>query len=348
MSQIKRIRCAIVGCGSIAKNSHLPILKRMKGIDVVALCDQQVASAKVLAKTFKIPNVYEDFSLMLENEKLDFVSICSPPHTHFAFTMLLTQKRLHVLLEKPIALDTSEADKMLSSAKENNVKLCIIHNFLYNPIVQKSLSLVASGEIGDVLSVHVQILEKQTGALSNPDHYCHRMRGGRIGDLIEHPIYLIMKLLGKVSSVKAVAKKVSHFPWVERDEISVLLEAEKGIGSFHISCNAHFFSHVMEIRGTRKSLFLNNLFMTMVNHNYVRSLRLRDFAAENLSLAAQLINTAISGTLRGRLGHRWYRDGHRRIIADFVRSIGDDTDPPVKAEDSRECLRVFEEVWSQI
>ncbi|HTY45075.1 MAG TPA: Gfo/Idh/MocA family oxidoreductase [Patescibacteria group bacterium] len=344
----KNFRCGVVGCGSIARSSHLPILKRTEGVDVVAVCDQSASSAKLLAKAFKIPNIYEDFSSMLENEELDFVSICSPPHTHCEFTMLSTQKGLHVLLEKPMALDTSEADKMLLSVKENNVKLCVVHNFLYNPAVQKALSLVASGQIGRILYVDIKILEKPTGPLSNPDHYCHRMRGGRIGDLVEHPVYLIIKLLGKVGSVKAVAKKLSHFPWVERDEISVLLEAQKGIGSFHISCNADSFSHAMEIRGTRKSIFVNNFFMTMVSHAHAGSVRLRDFAVANVSLAAQLIGTSLVGTLRGKFGHRWYRDGHRRIIADFVRSIGNDTDPPGSAQDSRECLKVFEEAWSQV
>jgi predicted dehydrogenase len=348
ISKSEKLRCAVVGCGNIAKTSHLPILNKIKEIKIVALCDQQLEVAEAMARAFKIPNVYTDFSSMLKQERLDFVNICSPPHTHFEFSIQSIQKQLHVLLEKPMALNTSEADKILSLANENKIKLSVVHNFLYHPIMQKAIFSIASGEIGDILSIHVTILEKQTGPICKPDHWSHQIQGGRLGDLSEHAIYLIINLLGKVKSLKAIGRKVSNFPWVECDELSVLLETEKGIGSFYISCNSPVFSVMMGIRGTRKSLFLNHCFMTMVSYNSARSTRLRDLIAENLFVTGGLIGTSLSGTLSGALGHRWYKDGHLRVITDFVRSIGNNTDPPATAEDSRECLRVFQEAWSQI
>jgi predicted dehydrogenase len=348
LNQVKRLKCAVVGCGKVAKASHLPLLKKIDEVEIVALCDRSRETAEDLASSFMVGKIYTDFSLMLEQERPDFICICTPPQTHFDFSRQAMERGIHVLTEKPATLTLPQMDQLLRLARENKIKFSVVHNFLHNPVTRKALAVVKSGKIGDVLAVDVRIAEKNTGPVSNPDHWSNSMPGGRSGDLSVHAVYLVVEFLGKIKEVKALSRKHSDHPWVKFDELMVLLDAERGLGSFYISCNAPAFSHTMKITGSKRSLYLNNFFMTMVTHDAARPNRLRDFAAEDLCLAVKLAAKSISGLIRGKLGHRWYRDGHRQIITDFVKCIIHDTDPPLNAEGSRECLRVLEEAWSQI
>lgn len=348
MIQVKKLKGAVVGCGKVAKICHLPILKNIEEAEIVALCDKQREAAEDLARVFKVKKVYEDFSRMLEQERLDFICICTPPQTHYEFARQAIKKGIHVIVEKPAALYAAEVDTLIREAKERKAKFCVAHNFLYSPVTRKALQMAASGKLGDVLAVDVRIAEKKTGPVSNPDHWSNSMPGGRSGDLSVHAVYLISEFLGKIKGVKAVSAKHSDFPWVKFDELMVLLEADRGLGSFYISCNAPAFSHTMRITGTKMSLYINNFFMTMVTCDHDRLSRLRDFAAENLFLAAQLAAQSISGLIRGKLGSRWYRDGHRQIIKEFVNCIINDTDPPPDAQVSRDCLSVLEDAWGQL
>lgn len=278
---------------------------------------------------------------------MDFVDICSPPQTHFQLAIQAMEASLHILVEKPMALSLSEADEMISVSKENKVKLCIAHNFLFSPVAQKAKSLVDAGAVGDLVSMEVEILDRREGILSKQDHWCHSLPGGIFGEYAPHAVYLESAFLGKINSVKAIAKKYSNFPWVAADELKVLLEAGNGLGAFTISCNAPRASFTMDIFGTKKSLHLDNFTMTMIQHKSGVN-RIRDLAIRDLRSGLQLAIGAASTSVGSIFGRRWYRSGHRVIIRKFVESIKNNIDRPVTGEDGRQTLKILDGIWKQI
>ena len=109
----------LIGSGFIAKQKHLPAWKKVgKKAQVVALCDPNVAQAEELARVHGIPKVYSDFQQMLEVEHLDAVDICSPPRTHADLAIRSLQAGAHALIEKPMAINTEECDRILAAARE--------------------------------------------------------------------------------------------------------------------------------------------------------------------------------------------------------------------------------------
>lgn len=172
MGKRDTLKGAIVGCGSLAQTPHIPIFRALKDVEIVALCDKRENVALQTARRWGIPIIYVDFSQVLADKDLDFLDICSPPQTYFSLSMQAIKAGLHVLVEKPMARGVSEADKMISISKKNKIKLCVVHNFLFSPTVQKAKPLVDAGAIGDLVSVEVMILARRDGIIRRKDHWC--------------------------------------------------------------------------------------------------------------------------------------------------------------------------------
>ena len=124
----KRLRVGLVGCGGVAQWAHIPALKKVKNAELVAVCDRNEELASIVAKNFRIHRYYADFPQMLEKEGLDMVEICTPPKTHASLSIKAIESGCHVLVEKPMAMTTKEADEMIRASKDSKVKLGVVHN----------------------------------------------------------------------------------------------------------------------------------------------------------------------------------------------------------------------------
>jgi len=341
------LRGGIVGCGTVASISHMPVWRAMKDVEMVAAYDINEGAAAAMARRFNVPRSYQDLSDMLEKESLDFIDICTPPDTHALLAIQAMEAGWNVLVEKPMAVSLNEADDMLAASRRQGVKLCVIHNLLFIPAVQAAKSAVAGGKIGDLLAVEVKSLDRRDGALSKRDHWCHTLPGGIFGEYAPHSIYLELAFLGRIHSVKAISRKASEFPWVAADELRVLVEAEKGIGSFTISCNSHNKSFEVDIFGTRGRLHVDNFTLSMTRRRF-RGNRTDELVLDQLYLGSQHLAGAVSSFLMAALGRRWYKVGHQALMRGFIRSIRDNIAPPVSGEDGRETIRVLDEIWRQI
>ena len=341
------IRGGIVGCGAVVTTTHLPAWRRVGDAEIVAVCDQREEVARVVARRWGVPAAYGDLSQMLAKEKLDFVDICTPPLTHYQLTIQAIEAGLHVIVEKPMATSLNEADEMVAAAKEHGIKLCVVHNILFSPVVQKAKSLVDRGVIGKLLAVDIHILEPPERFLAQRDHWCHHLPGGVFNEVEPHSVYLASAFLGKIHTVKAIVRKQSEFPWATADELKVLLEAEKGLGALTVSCNSPRDSKTLDIFGTKGSVHLDYLAQIIIRRRH-RSLQLHGMILDRLDLISPVITAAATGVVSQLQRQKRSRLGHRVIIQKFVESLLNNTDPPVTGEDDRETIRILEEIWKQI
>lgn len=341
------INGSIIGCGSLAKRSYIPIFKALKGVELVAVCDRKEDLAAETARHFNIPKFYTNLGDMIKDDGLDFVTICTPPVTHSQLAIEAMNAGLHVLVEKPMALNTKEADEIVFTSRQKKAILCVAHNFLFTPVVQKAKFLVQTGAVGEILGVDVIIFSRREGFIRNRNHWCHSQPGGILSEYSPHAVYLESAFLGKIKSVKAIATQHNQLPWIKADELKVILDAEKGLGSYTISCNSPRTSFTMDIFGTQRSLHVDNFAMTLIQHKS-RLNNIRDLITEDLRSTIQLALEDGRCFLRTLRGERWYRSGHRVLVQRFIESIRNDIEPPVSAEDGRETITVMEEIFSQI
>ena len=123
----KLIKIGIIGCGGIANGKHMPSLKKVDGCEMVAFCDIVPERAEKAAKDFGVEGAkaYTDYKDLLADPEIDVVHVCTPNRSHSFITVDALHAGKHVMCEKPMAINSVEAKKMLDAAKETGKKLTI-------------------------------------------------------------------------------------------------------------------------------------------------------------------------------------------------------------------------------
>ena len=130
-----KVRVGIIGCGGIANGKHMPSLKQVKECEMVAFCDIIEDKAKAAAEKYGIEGakVYTDYKELLEDKSIDVVHVCTPNRSHSFITVDALEAGKHVMCEKPMAINTAEAQKMLDAAKRTGKKLTIGYQNRHRP-----------------------------------------------------------------------------------------------------------------------------------------------------------------------------------------------------------------------
>lgn len=110
------LRTGLVACGEVCEHKHLPALRRVPGIDVVAVADPDAARASHVASRYGIGGVFRDAASMLVAERLDCVGVLTPPGEHADIAIQALAASCHVLVEKPVTLTLAGADALLAAA----------------------------------------------------------------------------------------------------------------------------------------------------------------------------------------------------------------------------------------
>lgn len=153
------VRIAVVGTGAIAQMTHIPVLAKLRGASLVALCDNDGAKARALADRFGVPDVYTDFEELLEQGELDAVVIATPNHLHEPHVLSALRQKLHVLCERPLALTTRGIERCLAAAGRTDRVLSVGNNQRFRSDVQAMDQFIRNGELGQVLSIRAGSLK---------------------------------------------------------------------------------------------------------------------------------------------------------------------------------------------
>ncbi len=144
----ERLRVGIIGGGAITQVAHLPVLKKLKTIEVEAICDTDLPKARALADRFGIKDALDDIEDLLRFETLDAVVICSPNHLHESHILAALSANLHVLVEKPLAMNAAAAQRIIRAAEKRDRVVMVGMNHRYRPDVQIVRSFVQGGDLG--------------------------------------------------------------------------------------------------------------------------------------------------------------------------------------------------------
>ena len=158
---MKRLNVAIVGFGFMGR-THYGVWKRLRGAHVTCVCDSNLAQLTATAKgnldvadNSRLPSsvhVYDDFDRMLALEHLDVVDITLPTPLHAPMAVKALAHDIHVLCEKPMAVDAKTCDRMLAAERKSKGKLMVAHCVRYWPEYRVLKSYVDSGRFGRVIA----------------------------------------------------------------------------------------------------------------------------------------------------------------------------------------------------
>lgn len=157
------LNVGIIGCGGIANGKHLPSLQKISEVNIVAFCDIEIEKAQVAAEQYGANDakVYENYKLLLENDDIDVIHVCTPNSSHKALTVASLDAGKHVMCEKPMAKTTEEAKEMIEAAKRNGKKLTIGYQNRFRPDSQYLRKATQRGDLGDIYYGKAQAIRRR-------------------------------------------------------------------------------------------------------------------------------------------------------------------------------------------
>ncbi len=158
------VRVAIVGCGRISDLHELGY-RGQDGASIVAVCDTKRARAREKAKAWGVESVYADYLELLCDPDIDLVELLVPHHLHAEMTVDACRAGKHVSVQKPMALNLAEANRMIAAAEQAGVILRVYENFVFYPPHVRAKEMIEAGEIGEpqMIRIHVGTGKSETG-----------------------------------------------------------------------------------------------------------------------------------------------------------------------------------------
>lgn len=143
------VRVAVVGCGRIAQD-HLQAYQGLAQAQVVAVADINEGQARSVAAQFDC-KPYSDYRAMLEAERPEAISLCTPPVTHADITLHALSQGIHVLCEKPLTIHLADAKKVFQAVQQKDLVLMMASKFRFVDDIVKAKGIIDSGILGRVI-----------------------------------------------------------------------------------------------------------------------------------------------------------------------------------------------------
>lgn len=344
------MKIGLVGCGEAVKH-QIPGIDAFAGTEIVGICDSNEQKLKELGDRLKIQNLYTELDDMLEHLKPEVVHIMTPPKTHAPLAIRAMDTGCHVLVEKPMAITSEEADQMIGTAERNKVKLCVMHNHLFDPHILRAKRMTEDGLLGDVLNVEIKYwLDKNKmfeEGLSRSEHWAHQLPLGIFGEYTPHLIYLFLCFLGNVESALVLRKRLKDSLSDTINGIGVEVSTESGMGNILMLENMDYGRFTVHVYGTKLALHINmmDLTMTVEKERNLPKTAARMFSTVEQGFQGIVGNLAnCARIITGRLRRR---PGHRTLIKRFYESIQNNTEPPVTGQSGKEVVKVIELIQEQ-
>ena len=201
----QKIRWGIIGLGGIARK-FANDLNLVESAEITAVASRSSDKANEFGKEFHAKFAFGSYDALFQCEDVDVVYIATPHTGHKEWSIKAMNLGKHVLCEKPMGINRSDIEEMITVAKKNQVFLMEALWSRFNPAIKKVKALVDAGEIGELRYLHADFafyaLDRQEdGRLLNPN-----LGGGSMLDIGIYPVFLSYLLLGKPKAIKSISK----------------------------------------------------------------------------------------------------------------------------------------------
>ncbi|RDE16524.1 MAG: hypothetical protein C4K47_01340 [Candidatus Thorarchaeota archaeon] len=309
-------RIGIIGVGSMGQ-IHARVLGNMRALTAIA--DSDFEKAKKIAATYNV-KAFDDFESMIEDAELDAVIISTPTPTHAAITEKIVKNYDSVkglLIEKPLASNLEDANRVAGLLRSRNIATVVSHSEVYNPVVDRALSLIQSGAIGTPRNV----VHDRRG-------FVQASRLPSLGDVLEDIGVHDFDIMARISTGRAKLYAQCNSEGGILNVATVIVKFENGTEhTFHLSRQYAGRRRYMDISGTKGTLVLD-LFAQII------TVQDMDQAPSSDSRSLQLPERGL--TIKA------YGEPAQEVVNDFLKCIETNAAPKVGLEDGVAALRIVE------
>ncbi|MGI6688926.1 MAG: Gfo/Idh/MocA family protein [Christensenellales bacterium] len=193
---MKNLQAGFIGCGGIATTKYFPTLKALGGVDLMAFCDMAAAKADLACEQYGSPGAraFSDYQDLLKMD-LDMVFVSTPNRSHSFITVDALKSGKHVMCEKPMAINTLEAKKMLAAARETGQLLTVGYQNRFRADSQYLKKAAEAGVLGEVYFAKANAVRRRAvptwGVFLNE----HEQGGGPLIDIGTHALDLTLWIM---------------------------------------------------------------------------------------------------------------------------------------------------------
>jgi predicted dehydrogenase len=160
------LRVGVVGAGIGA--GYIAGFQKQPGVQVSAVCARTLTRVEPLAKRYQVPHTYTGLDEMLDKEPLDIVVIATPNNLHYPMTLDALDAGKHVLCDKPLAMNSQQAQEMAERADASGRKHFVPFVLRFLPAALYMREIISTGFLGRVLHVNVRYYVHGWGDLFGP------------------------------------------------------------------------------------------------------------------------------------------------------------------------------------
>lgn len=319
----KKLRWGVVGLGRFTEHTFLPAIKSVRKSSVVSLCSRDYERAKELAIKFGVPNYFNDYEEFLKSD-IDVVYVASANAFHYEQVIKAANAGKHILCEKPLALNSKQAEEMVQTAKRNNVQFAVNHINHFHPLVLKAKELLKDNRLGKLVSVQVNF------NIDFPPDNNFRFKkemsgGGALRDIGTHMIDLLRFFGGEIIEIEGVVDNLVYQSEVD-DFASAIVKFEKGgYGYFNVSYNTKKAFNRIDILCHKGAIEIENL------------------------IGRKLVAPKLSILLDGEARKSFRRRGNKMVfvLKSLQKSFLKNETPLVTGEDGLMNMKIMEELESK-
>ena len=328
------LKFAIVGCGRIAQR-HAEQMQRYGLLQVV--CDIERAKAESLGSKYNC-NVYYTLEELLANEKsLDVVAVCTPNGLHASHSIAILNAGIHVLCEKPMAINSEDCNSMIAAAETNKKQLFIVKQNRFNPPVAAVKELLESNMLGKIYSVQLNCFWNR-----NDDYYRNswkgtlQMDGGTLFTQFSHFIDLLYWMFGDVKNVQAITANLAHKGIIEFEDTGIVtLQFVNGIIA-GINYTVNSYNKNMEgsltIFGEKGTVKIGGQYLNELEYQHIEGYTIKDLPASN--------GPNNYGTYAGSMSN------HDKVYENLVNVLQHNAAAYASAYDGLKTVEIIEKIYA--
>lgn len=210
-----------------AKDSHVPALQNLPGLELVAVATSNIETARAAAQAFSAREAFANGLELIAHADVDIVSVCVKVPAHRELVLAALEAGKHVYCEWPLGANVEEAQEMRDAAERAGVHVALGLQARLNPAVREAKALLDSGALGRLLSARVYSSNAGWGPeIHRPDAYLDQAKSGAnlVTILGGHTLDLAELLLGQIKEASALA--TTRFPEVRLLETGETIHRE--------------------------------------------------------------------------------------------------------------------------
>ena len=232
-------RFAIIGCGKIAPRHAAEAAKQGQ---LLAVCDIVQEKARALAREFSAKAYYSINELLEKETEIDIASVCTPNGLHAEHSIQSMQAGKHVLCEKPMAISSADAKRMINAARDTGRKLYVVKQNRFNPPVVFVKQLVQENKLGNIFNFQMNCFWNRPAAYYQNDwRGTMELDGGTLFTQFSHFIDLLYWLLGDMEMAKGFRANYLHKGLISFEDtgIAILKMKNGALGTINYTINSH-------------------------------------------------------------------------------------------------------------